>query len=91
MSNALPLRITAAACAVAITACSVDDGIDWRAEGRSIGRGLQEQGSRPTADACLRAIEAYERDVGLPSSDDGRRAMQEGCEDAADNEARPTP
>ena len=83
MSNRRPLSIAAVLCAVALAACSADEGIDWRAEGDSVGRGLQEQGSRPTADTCQSAVEAYVRDVGLPSSAAGRRAMQEGCEDAS--------
>ena len=79
MTKALSLVLTMSM--LALAGCSADDDIDWREEGRGIGRGLQQEGTAVTAETCATAIKAYVRDVGLPSSDAGRRAMQQGCEE----------
>lgn len=78
MTKALSLVLTISA--LGLAGCTGDD-IDWREEGRGIARGLQQEGTAVTAEACATAIKAYVRDVGLPSSDDGLRAMQQGCEE----------
>ena len=78
MTKVVSLVLTMSA--LGLAGCSGDD-IDWREEGRGIGRGLQQEGNAVTAEACATAIRAYVRDVGLPSSESGLSAMQQGCQD----------
>ena len=75
------LSVVLALSALGLAGCSGGDDVDWREEGRGVGRGLQQEGTAVTAEACATAIKAYVRDVGLPSSDEGLRAMQQGCEE----------